>query len=101
MGHVGKDSAQKGVRIEMDTTEHVADATEELQMLPQSFLVAQEMVKRIGVEPIWLVDESTGKIERGSMIDTETSQYYTFELVQLGEELTVVPTSEWLPCPTD
>lgn len=82
--------------------EHVADVTEERNLLPPELLPTVEFVNALGIEPVWIVNEETGEIDHGSMIDTHTSQYYTFVILnspEVGWQL--IPTSDWQPCAAD
>lgn len=55
----------------------------------------------LGLEPIWMVNEETGKIDAGTMIDTYQDRSFDF-LVYEGEAgFDLLPTTDWKPLPQD
>lgn len=80
-------------------TYHVADAVELMELMPQSAVVHfANMQTATLCEPVFMVCDQTNTIENGTMVDTRTSKYFTFEVIRVGDRIDLVPTSEWQPC---
>lgn len=86
-------------QLDIPPSTHVA-CEDEMYGLPAFFQANDQTLMQEGLETVWLVNDHTGQFEGGFLVNTYTSMYFTFTLVQLpGEDLPhLIATSEWLPC---
>ena len=81
-----------------DAKIHVADVNELERLLPGKVRLLDEMAVLDGFETVWFVNENTDTIESGYIVNTHTSQYFTFSIYRDGEFFELIPTSDWLMC---
>lgn len=77
---------------------HQATAEECMRLLPREVLVDKlQTAQTIGLNTVWMVDEETGAIESGYIIDTRHNLFFSFIVRRELGLFEMLPVSDWQP----